>query len=192
MTTFIAPVPARTAVGDTIMVNGCPVAVAHLLPGRRRTARVTADPPCDACNRTLCWDVATLAWQCPDCRQTYPDREALADLLAEHVAGNDRRDQVRRARQVRSGAPGAATILHRAAVDGGALSRTALFENATGPERRALRWALRNDGDWPLSAERCRVAAAELARLTPGDLMTGGRRATGTAVRGATGARGRM
>ena len=38
-----------------------------------------------------------------------------------------------------------------------------------GPERRALRWALRDDGDRPLSADCCR-AAAVLARLTPGDL----------------------
>ena len=45
MTTFVAPVPARAAVGDTFTVHGRPVAVAHLLPhlpGRRRTARVTA------------------------------------------------------------------------------------------------------------------------------------------------------
>ena len=36
-------------------------------------------------------------------------------------------------------------------------------------ETRALRWALRDDGDRPLSAERCRAVAAELARLPPGE-----------------------
>ena len=46
----------------------------------------------------------------------------------------------------------------------------ALIEPASGPEKRALRWALRDDGDRPLSAERCRAAATDLAELTPGDL----------------------
>ena len=111
-------------------------------------------------------------WRCPDCSQT---RAALADLLAEHVAdgvraGNARRDRERRARQVLRGAPGAAALLMRAAAAGGATSRAALVEATSGPEKRALRWALRDDGDRPLSAERCRAAAADLARLTPGDL----------------------
>ena len=100
---------------------------------------------------------------------------ALVDLLTEHVsdavrADNARRDQVRRARQVRRGAPGAAVILHRAVAEGGALSRAALLEAVTGPERHALSWALRDDADRPLSAERCRAGTAELARLTTGDL----------------------
>lgn len=116
MTTFVAPVPARTAVGDTIMAGGRPLVIVHLLPGRRRAARVMPDPPCGACECALRWNVATLAWQCPDCRQAY-DGATLADLLAEHVsggarAGTTRRDQVRRARQVRRGAPGAAVILY--------------------------------------------------------------------------------
>lgn len=168
MVTFVAAVPARAAVGDTITVGGRALAVAHLLPhlpGRRRTARVTPDPPCDACERALRWDVATLAWQCPTCGQDY-DRAALAALLTEHVRDGVRadrdRDRERRARLVRRGAPGAAALLIRAAAAGGVLSRAELIEAATGPEKRALRWALRDDGDRPLSPERCRAAAAEL------------------------------
>ena len=177
MTTFVVPAPARATVGDTLMVNGRPLAVAALLPrlpGRRPAARVTPDPPCGACERALRWDVPQRCWRCPDCHQTY-DRAALADLLTEHVAdsmraGNARRDRDRRARQVRRGAPGAAALLMRAAEAGGALSRAALLEATSGPEKRALRWALRDDGDRPLSAEHCRAVAAALARLTPGDL----------------------
>ena len=177
VTTFVVPAPARAATGDTLMVNGRPLAVAVLLPrlpGRRQAARVTPDPPCGACERALRWDVPQRCWRCPDCRQTY-DSAALADLLTEHVSdgvcvGNARRDRERRARQVRRGAPGAAALLLRAAAAGGALSRAALVEATSGPEKRALRWALRDDGDRPLSAERCRAAAADLARLTPGDL----------------------
>ena len=180
MTTFVAPAPARAAAGDTLMVNGRPLAVVALLPrlpGRRRAARVTPDPPCGACERALRWDLPRRCWRCPDCRQTY-DRAALADLLAEHVAdgvraGNTRRDRERRARQVRRGAQGAAALLMRAAAAGGAPSRAGLVEATSGAEKRALRWALRDDGDRSLSAERCRAAAADLARLTPGDLAGG-------------------
>lgn len=171
------PAPARAATGDTLMVNGRPLAVVALLlrlPGRRPAARVTPDPPCGACERALRWDVPRRCWRCPECRQTY-DSAALAELLAEHVtdgvrAGNARRDRERRARQVLRGAPGAAALLMRAAADGGALSRAVLFEATSGPEKRALRWALRDDGDRPLSVARCRAAAADLAGLTPRDL----------------------
>ena len=87
-------------------------------------------------------------------------------------AGNARRDRERRARQVRRGAPGAAAVLQHAAAAGGATCRAALIDRyrLDGAEKRALRWALRDDGDRPLNAERCRQAAAHLARLTPGDL----------------------
>jgi hypothetical protein len=57
-----------------------------------------------------------------------------------------------------------------AVADGGAASRAALVEATSGPEKRALRWALRDDGERPLNAERYRSAAADLAGLTPGDL----------------------
>ena len=177
MTTFVMPAPARAAVGDTLMAGGRPLAVVALLPrlpGRRRAARVTPDPPCGACERALRWEVPERCWRCPDCRQTY-DSAALAELLAEHMAdgvrvGNARRDRERRARQVLRGAPGAAALLMRAAADGGARRRAVLVEATSGPEKRALSWALRDDGDRPLSAERCRAAAADLAGLTPGDL----------------------
>ena len=72
----------------------------------------------------------------------------------------------RRNRQVAPAAPGAAAVLLRAAADGGALSRAYLVDLASGAERRALAWALRDDGDRPLPAARCREAAAELASVT--------------------------
>lgn len=137
-------------------------------PDRKPSVRVTADPPCGACEvAPLRYDAPRRRWWCPSCRQIY-DREALADLLSGHVTDGElaARDRDRRARQVRGGAPGAAIILHRAAADGAAVSRAALFKAATGPERRALLWALRGHGNCPLSAERCREAAAELSTLT--------------------------
>ena len=39
-----------------------------------------------------------------------------------------------------------------------------LLDSVTGPERRALAWVLRDVGDRPLSAERCRDLAAELRK----------------------------
>lgn len=65
-------------------------------------------------------------------------------------------------RAVVRGAAGARTVLLQAARDGGALSRAALVDTATGAERRALRWVLRSDADRPLSSARCREAAAAL------------------------------
>ena len=82
-------------------------------------------------------------------------------------AGRARRGcGTRRNRQVARGAPGAAAVLLRAAADGGALSRAYLVDLASGAERRALAWALRDDGDRPLPAARCREAAAALASVT--------------------------
>ena len=71
---------------------------------------------------------------------------------------------------MRRGADGAAALLLRATAAGGALSRAALLEGVTGPERHALRWALRDAGDAPVSPERCRQAVADLSTLTPGGL----------------------
>ena len=94
----------------------------------------------------------------------------LEEWAREHVrdgsrAGKGRRDRGTRGRQVARGAPGAGLLA--AARDGGAPSRAYLADRLTGAERRALRWALRDDGDRPLSAERCREAADELATMTP-------------------------
>ena len=82
----------------------------------------------------------------------------------------------RRNRQVARGAPGAAAVLLRAAADGGALSRAYLVDLASGAERRALAWALRDDGDRPLPAARCREAAAALASVTPASINLADRR----------------
>ena len=68
-------------------------------------------------------------------------------------------------RHIQRGAPRAATVLLRAAQDGGAPSLTYLLASVSGPQRRALRWALRDAGDRPLSATRCRAAAAAAAAL---------------------------
>ena len=175
MQTRVVPVPARAGVGVTVMVDGRPLAVAHLLPrqpGRGRAARATAAPSCGTCESALRWDALRRCWWCPDCHARYP-AAALADLLREHLvdavrAGKARRNRAARAQQVARGAPGAAAVLLRAAADGGAPGRHDLFSRVDGPERRALRWALRDAGDAPLSAERCREAARELeARVSP-------------------------
>ena len=68
----------------------------------------------------------------------------------------------RTARQLGRGIPGAAAFLLRAAEAGGAESRDALLEAVTGAERHAVRWALRDAGEGPLSPERCRGAAKML------------------------------
>lgn len=68
----------------------------------------------------------------------------------------------RNARQLGRGIPGAAAVLLRAAEAGGALSRGVLLESVTGAERHAMRWALRDAGEGPLSPQRCRQAAKVL------------------------------
>ena len=68
----------------------------------------------------------------------------------------------RNARQLQRGIPGATALLRRAAEAGGALSRDVLLEAVTGAERHAMRWALRDVGDGPLSPERCHQAAQVL------------------------------
>jgi len=176
MTTRVVPVP-RCEPGDTVMVDGRPHLVLFHLPrlaGRPLAARVTHDPPCRLCEAPLRWELPRRTWCCPDCHDT-PTREHLQEWCREHVAdgvraGKARRDRDRRTRQVARGAPGAGAVLLRAAATGGAPSRAYLADRLAGAERRALRWALRDDGDRPLSAARCREAAAELASLTPGAL----------------------
>lgn len=176
MTTRVVSLTPAPDPGDTLLIGGRPVVVLHRLPkvsGREPAARVTADLPCGACEAApLRYDALRRRWRCPACRQAY-DREALADLIREHVAdgtraGRNRREGNRRIRQVARGAPGAGAVLLAAARDGGAPSRAYLADRLAGAERRALRWALRDDGERPLSAERCREAAGQLARLTPG------------------------
>ena len=63
-------------------------------------------------------------------------------------------------------------MLLRAAADGGAPGRHDLFARVDGPERRALRWALRDAGDAPLNTERCREppARSRPTRTPPSDL----------------------
>ena len=155
MVTRVVPVRARAVVGDTVMVHGRPAVVVDLLPrepGRARTARVTHDPPCRACERRLQYELPHRRWRCPGCHTIY----APASLAAACRAAE------RSARQLQRGIPGATAMLRSAADAGGAASRDALLETATGAERLALRWALRDAGEGPLSAERCRQAAATL------------------------------
>ena len=173
MTTRVVTMNPAPDPGATLLVDGVPCVVVAKLPklrGRLPAVRVSPDLPCGVCEAaSLRFDPARRCWCCPSCRTTY-GRAALADLTAEHVAdgaraGHARRDRQRRTRQVRRGAPGAAAVLLRAAADGGTLSRAALVDLVTGAERRALRWALRDDGDRPLSPERCREVARALASL---------------------------
>ena len=155
MVTRVVRVRARAVVGDTVMVDGRAAVVVHLLarePGRARAARVTHDPPCQACERRLQYDEQHGHWMCPDCRATHtPAVLAAVCLRAE-----------RNARQLQRGIPGATAHLLRAAEAGGALSRDVLLEAVNGAERHAMRWALRDVGDGPLNPQRCRQAAQAL------------------------------
>ena len=179
MTTHVAPVPPQACPGDTVLVDGCPEVVLQQLPhlrGRPPAARLTADLPCGTCEAPLRYDALRRRWRCSECQSAY-DPEALADLIREHVrdgvrAGKARRARGTRNRQVARGAPGAAVVLLRAVAAGGAPGRAVLLREVTGPERRALAWALRDAGTAPVSAERCRQAAAALASLTPTSLDT--------------------
>ena len=177
MTTRVLSAPARTRPGATLLLDDAPHLVLHLLPrlpGRALAARLTADPPCRLCEAPLQWAPPARRWECPECADV-PTTEQLADWAREHVrdgvrAGRARRGRGTRNRQVARGAPGAAAVLLRAAADGGALSRAYLVDLASGAERRALAWALRDDGDRPLPAARCREAAAALATVTPASI----------------------
>ena len=104
------------------------------------------------CERRLQYDALHRHWRCPDCRATYSPT-ALAAVCQEVE---------RNARQLQRGIPGATALLRRAAEAGGALSRDVLLEAVTGAERHAMRWALRDVGDGPLSPERCHQAAQVL------------------------------
>ena len=178
MTARVVSVTPAPDPGDTLLIDGRPAVVLYRLPavpGRPPAARVTADLPCGTCEAgPLRYDALRRRWRCPSCRTAY-DAAALADLAREHVAdgvraGRARRGRGTRARQVARGAPGAAAVLLAAAADGGAPSRAYLVERLTGAGNTALAFALRDDGDRPLSAERCREAAAELASVTPASL----------------------
>ena len=82
------------------MVHGRPAVVVDLLPrepGRPRTARVTHDPPCRACERRLQYELPHRRWQCPGCHTIY----APASLAATCRAAE------RSARQLQRGIPGA-------------------------------------------------------------------------------------
>jgi len=56
-------------------------------------------------------------------------------------------------------------MLLATARDGGAPGRAYLVDRLRGPARRALRWALRHDGDGRLTPDRCLEAADELLAL---------------------------
>ena len=121
MTTYVASVLPQVRPGDTVLVDGHPMVVLHLLPhhrGQPTAARLTSDLPCGTCEGPLCYDALRRRWRCSECQTTY-DGGALADLVREHVRGvrasNTRRNRSSRTRQVVRGAPGAATVLLRAA-----------------------------------------------------------------------------
>ena len=149
--------------GDSVLVDGRPHVVVSLLSHharRRPAARVSPDLPCGVCDTALEYDPPRGQWWCPLCRTGY-DRETLAGLVAEHAAEGASEGRTRR-RGVARGAPGAAAVLLRAATEGGAPGKHELFRRVAGAERRALQRVLRDDGVGPLTAERCREAAAAL------------------------------
>ena len=104
MTTRVVSVPASTAAGRTVTVDGRAHLVLHLLPrinGRPLAARVTRNPPCRLCEAPLIW--AASGWWCSCCRDT-PTSEELADWCREHLqdaarTGRARRDAARRKRR---------------------------------------------------------------------------------------------
>ena len=99
MVTRVVPVRAHAVVGDTVMVHGWPAVVVDLLPrerGRPRTARVTHDPPCRACERSLPYEAPRRRWRCPGCNTIY----APASLAAMC------REAERSARRLQRGIPG--------------------------------------------------------------------------------------
>lgn len=126
---------------------------------RGHPARVSPDLRCGVCDTPLEYDPPRGHWWCPLCRTGY-DRENLADLAAEHGAAGTREGRTQR--RAARGAPGAAAVLLRAATEGGAPCKHELFRRVAGAERRALQRVLRDDGVGPLTAERCREAAAAL------------------------------
>ena len=156
------------------MVDGRPMVVVEMAPrlrGRSPTARLSPDLPCGTCEEPLHYDALRRRWRCTECRTTY-DGERLDALVGEHIRSGrvSRSRDNTGSRQVMRGRPGRAAVLLRAAGAGGGESREALLREVSGPERRALAWALRDAGEAPLSAERCRQAAAELSSLTPASL----------------------
>jgi predicted RNA-binding Zn-ribbon protein involved in translation (DUF1610 family) len=159
VTTHLASVSPDVAAGQTLLVDGQTVLV--LLPrfrGRPSAALVTPSPPCRRCDASLHPLTLELSWRCPQCGDAPP-----TDVLAKWAR---RLGTAADGRRGRRGAAGAVAVLLRAAQDGGAPSLTYLLATVTGPERRVLRLVLRDVGDRPLSAERCRAAAAELQALS--------------------------
>ena len=135
MVTRVVRVRARAVLGDTVMVDGrAAVVVVHLLPrepGRSRAARVTHDPPCQACERRLRYDALHRRRMCPDCHANYTPTEPAAVCGAERSAW-----------QLQRGIPGATAHLLHAAEAGGVLSRDVLPEAVTRAERDTMRWVM--------------------------------------------------
>ena len=95
------------AAGATVRVDGQYFVVLHVLPrlpGRRPAMRVSGDVPCGTCDAPLRYDRRRGGWRCPKCDTAY-DRQAIEDLVTEHVedgvrAGRNRRTHARKARRV--------------------------------------------------------------------------------------------
>ena len=96
--------------GDTLLLDGRPAVVLHLLPklpGRRPAVRAAFDLPCGACDTPLTYDAPWRRWWCPSCKYAMVyDREALAALAREHVSGTvPARAQARRDSGTRQRSP---------------------------------------------------------------------------------------
>ena len=95
--------------GDTLLLDGRPAVVLHLLPklpGRRPAVRAAFDLPCGACDTPLTYDAPWRRWWCPSCKYAMVyDREALAALAREHVRDGARDGKARRDSGTRQRSP---------------------------------------------------------------------------------------
>ena len=127
----VADLPqAAQAAGATVRVDGRYFVVLHILPrlpGRRPAARISDDVPCGTCDAPLCFDRRAARWRCPKCDTAY-DRQAIEDLVTEHVedgvrAGRHRRARANKARRV-------ARWCRECGIEPGAVPKVRQYESA--------------------------------------------------------------
>ena len=92
------PARGESDPGDTLLFDGRPAVVLHLLPklpGRRPAVRAAFDLPCGACEAPLRYDAPRRQWRCSGYSTVY-DREALADVAREHLQDGTKVGKARR------------------------------------------------------------------------------------------------
>lgn len=115
-------------------------------------ARATNDPPAGCANAACSTKLTTRT----------VDALTVTPPISPTALAAACQEVERNARTLQRGIPGAAALLLRSAEAGSAESRDVWLAAATGAERHAMRWALRDAGEGPLSPQRCRQAAKVL------------------------------